>query len=77
MRIQSRVVYSVAGKTFTSEVAARSHIQDMLGETVDRLLLRNILLGPGDRIKLVESMLKHAAELVSILDGCNDAPEDE
>jgi hypothetical protein len=77
MRICKIAAYSVNGVSFSSEAKARQHIQDTLGETVDKLVLKDILLGPGDRIKLVEAMMNHAAELVAILDGCNDAPEDD
>jgi hypothetical protein len=75
MRIKRVASYIVGGKSFDSEEKARRHIFDKLGETVDRLCLQNIVLGPGDRIKLVESMFKNASELVAILDGCNAAPE--
>jgi len=77
MRIRKVAAYNVNGIAFTSESKAREHIRDMLGETVDKLVLKDILLGPGDRIKLVEAMIKHASELVAILDGCNDSPEDD
>ena len=77
MRIRKIAAYSVNGVSFSSEDKARQRILDMLGETVDKLVLKDILLGPRDRIKLVEAMMNHAAELVAFLDSCNDAPEDD
>jgi hypothetical protein len=76
MRIKRAEIFIVNGKRFDSEDKAREHILDTLGETVDRLLLKDIVLGPGQRIKLVEAMMRHASILVEILDGCNAEPED-
>ena len=68
MRIETLTCFHIGGKEFGSERAARAWLFDRIGETLDQQLSRaGKVIGPGDRLAMVEAIAARASDLAPIL----------
>lgn len=67
MRIEEKTVYVVNTRSFHTERAAQEYEADCIGSFIDHMLLEGIVYGPGDRLKLLDNILKNRAKLIELL----------
>ena len=65
MTIESKEVFITKGKQFDTQEKAEQYRADLIGEYLDKA---PVLLGPGDRIKINEFIVRHRVELRKLLD---------
>lgn len=62
--IEEITMYRTRGQLFSSEEKALQYRQDLIGEFMDKA---PVLLSPRDRIKLVDFITEHRAQLLNLL----------